>query len=85
MGFGRRLFSHAIEKLNRFSDFCAMSVTEATKRRSGAGLVLRLAVEFPLSFLKFYLCPVALPRRLARALLRDGAGVHANDAHRQDA
>lgn len=44
-------FSHAIEKLNRFSDFRA----ETTKVRSGAGLIARLAVEFPFSFLKYYL------------------------------
>jgi glycosyltransferase involved in cell wall biosynthesis len=49
--FSHVSFRHAIEKLNTFSDFRA----ETTGHRSGAGLVARLAIEFPLSFAKFYL------------------------------
>lgn len=44
-----RDFSHAVEKLNRYSD---MQASDAKGRRISA---LRLVMEFPLSFLKGYL------------------------------
>jgi glycosyltransferase involved in cell wall biosynthesis len=42
---------HALDKANRFSSFRAGE----TKRRSQIGLMMRLVIEFPLTFAKFYL------------------------------